>query len=527
MNKLLIISLLCVLSLTSFCQETKTHANWQLLDPQNDKIYGAGVEKAYQLLKGRTPKEVIVAVIDGGVDINHEDLQGVIWTNTGEIPGNGIDDDHNGYVDDIHGWNFLGGSGGNIEFESTELARMYHRLNRKYANMDSTTVPEAQKSEYREYVKVKTKFNAEQMQNFNEMMVVNELNTLIVKIKNQNNGKLSRKAVKHYKPENEREKLFRKVLKLALLVGNAGELDKEITEESKHNAALMKFNALNTDSIRAAVVGDNPANASERYYGNNDVIGPDAMHGTHVAGIIAAIRNNNIGMNGVADHVKIMVLRAVPDGDERDKDIANAIRYAVDNHASVINMSFGKYYSPDKAVIDSAVRYAQAHDVLFIHAAGNESKNMDIEKSFPSDELLSGTTVKNWIEVGANDRKKGKKLLGSFSNYGKKRVDLFAPGVNIYSTGPNNTYINLSGTSMASPVTTGVAALIREYFPELKAEEVKEVMMKSVTVYKKKVKVPQMPGPKKGKLENQSLNELSVSGGVVNAANAVKILLKK
>jgi cell wall-associated protease len=513
-------SALCI---QASAQTDKPHINWQLQDPTADKVYGAGIEKAYELLKGRPAKDVIVAVIDGGTDINHDDLKDNIWTNTGEIPGNGIDDDHNGYVDDIHGWNFLGGKNGNIGLESSELARMYHKYKKRFGGKDSTQIPAEEMAEYRIYKTIKTKYISEQMQSAQQMMIIGGLNTMIEKVKKQNNGVLSRKAVKKYQPENEREKLFKRGLKAALLLtGNPAELEKEIAEGTTQLSNQAKSNSMNMDSIRAAVVGDDPNNPSERYYGNNDVTGPNALHGTHVAGIIGAIRNNNIGINGAADHVKLMIIRAVPDGDERDKDVANAIRYAVDNHASVINMSFGKYYSPNKVVIDSAIKYAEDHDVLMIHAAGNESKNKDLDNSFPTNELNNGTITKNWMEVGASDRLKGKKLLGSFSNYGKKRLDLFAPGVNIYSTGPNNTYLTESGTSMAAPLTTGVAAMIREYFPELKAAEVKDILMKTVTPYTKKVLIP--GGQKK---EKALLTDLSISGGVVNAYGAVKLLLKK
>jgi subtilisin family serine protease len=514
--------LFCILTLQALAQDPKPFIDWQLQDPEMNKVYGTSVDRAYELLKGRPAKDIIVAVIDGGTDVKHEDLQANIWTNTGEIPDNGIDDDHNGYVDDVHGWNFLGGKNGDIGYESTELARMYHRLKKKYGMRDSADVPASDQNEFHEYKKIRAKFIAEQTQNNQQLMVIGELNALIEKVKKENNGVLTRKGVKKYKATTDREKAFKKGLKLALLLsGKPAELEKEISEGATQLSNLSKYNALNTDSIRISVVGDDPDNSSQRYYGNNDVIGPDALHGTHVAGIIGAVRNNNIGMNGVADHVRLMIVRAVPDGDERDKDVANAIRYAVDNHASIINMSFGKYYCPYKAVVDSAIQYAADHDVLMIHAAGNESKNKDVENSFPTNELSNGTTTSNWIEVGATDRLKGPGLVAIFSNYGKKKLDLFAPGMNIYSTGPNNTYIVESGTSMAAPVTTGVAALIRSYFPELKASEVKDLLMKTVTPYGKKVKVP---GTKKDKA---LLTDMCVSGGIVNAYNAVKYMLKK
>jgi cell wall-associated protease len=313
---------------------------------------------------------------------------------------------------------------------------------------------------------------------------------------------------------------LKKGLKLAFTLGlEPKELETQIEEGGKMIRNMYKYNKLDSDSMRTYLVGDDVNNPNEKYYGCNRVEGPDALHGSHVAGIIAAMRGNNLGIEGIANNVKIMALRAVPNGDERDKDIANAIRYAVDNGATVINMSFGKYYSPDKKLVDDAVKYAQSKDVLLIHAAGNESKNNDVELSFPNREFTDGTLATNWIQVGASSYKGGKSLIGSFSNYGQKKVDLFAPGVDVYSTIPDNKYISESGTSMASPSTAGVAALIRSYFPELKAEEVKAVMMKTVVPYKKSVVVP---GSKKDK---KKVAELCISGGFVNANNAVMELM--
>ena len=350
-------------------------------------------------------------------------------------------------------------------------------------------------------------------------MQLSVLSDFISKVKKQSNGEFTKSAVKAFVPNTPQDEMIKKRMKIILALVDAKELDQQVTQGAGMIINVAKMNRMNADSIREYTVGDNPNDPNERYYGNNHVKGPDALHGTHVAGIIAAMRNNNIGINGIADNVRIMVVRAVPDGDERDKDVANAIRYAVDNGAKVINMSFGKYYSPDKKVVDDAVKYALSKDVLLIHAAGNEAKNKDLEQSYPSRDLLDGSTASNWIEVGASSYKAGKTLIGNFSNYGKTKVDLYAPGVDIYSTIADNKYVEESGTSMASPSTAGVAAVIREYFPDLKANEVREVLMKTVVPYKKKVKVP---GSKKGKAK---LSDLSISGGFVNTNNAVKELL--
>jgi subtilisin family serine protease len=499
--------------------QKKAPDNWQTLDPKTDKVYGTAVEEAYKTLNGKTAQTVIVAVIDGGTDVDHEDLKDIIWTNPGEIADNGIDDDKNGYIDDVHGWSFLGGKNGDINYEATELARMYMRMNKKFKNVDPATLSGDDAKEYKEFEKIKPEYQKTQAESDAQAAQFSVLSDFIGKVKKQSGGEFSKSTVKSFVPDNPQDEMIKKRMKLILALVNAKEMDQQVTQGAGMIINMAKYNRMNVDSIRQYMVGDDPNNPDERYYGNNHVKGPDALHGSHVAGIIAAIRNNNLGINGIASNVKIMVVRAVPDGDERDKDVANAIRYATDNGAKVINMSFGKYYSPDKKVVDEAVQYALSKDVLLIHAAGNESKDKDVEQSYPARELASGTIVPNWIEVGASSYKKGKTIIGSFSNYGKTKVDLFAPGVDIYSTVPDNKYVNESGTSMASPSTAGVAAVIRGYFPELKANEVRDVLMKTVTPYKKKVKIP---GKKKSKAK---LSELCISGGFVNTNNAVRELL--
>ncbi len=505
---------------TSLFAQKKAPQNWLLLSPSSDKVYGTGVESAYITLKDKKSKTVIVAVIDSGTDIEHEDLKDAIWTNAGEIADNGIDDDKNGYVDDVHGWSFLGGKNGDINYEASELARIYQRLNKKFENADTAKLIGPEVKEFEEYKKIKFTFFKEQEEKEQQLFGIKMFSEFLDRAKKQNNGVLSKAGLKNYVPGNKTDAKIKKRLKLLFLFGiKPEELEEQISEGRKSIENMLNYNKTNADSIRQYIVGDNVNNVNERYYGCNRVKGPDALHGTHVSGIIAAVRNNNKGINGIANDVKIMPIRAVPNGDERDKDIANAIRYAVDNGATIINMSFGKYYSPDKKLVDDAVQYALSKDVLLIHAAGNDSKNSDTELSFPNRELLSGTVVSNWLEVGASSYKKGKNLIGSFSNYGKSKVDLFAPGVDIYSTVPDNKYLSESGTSMASPTTAGVAAMIRSYFPHLKAVEVKAVLMKTVVPYKKKVI---KPGTRKSKVK---VNELCISGGFINANNAVMELM--
>jgi subtilisin family serine protease len=291
-------------------------------------------------------------------------------------------------------------------------------------------------------------------------------------------------------------------------------VQKQLSEAKNSLDKSVNFQ-LNTSFNPRTIVGDNDDDNTSPFYGNNKVQGPGPEHGTHVAGIIGANAGNEIGVKGVCPQAKIMTLRAVPDGDERDKDIANAIRYAVDNGAKVINMSFGKSFSPHKNWIDEAVQYAESKDVLLVHAAGNDAKNLEFNDNFPTPYLQgSHQSVNNWIEVGASSWKKGKELTASFSNYGKNKVDVFAPGEDILSTMPGNKYEEMSGTSMASPVVAGLAALIRSYYPSLTAVQVKDIILKSAVVYNKKVKIP-------GTKKKAKLSELCKTGAVVNAYEAI------
>ncbi len=525
-NTLLTVACICY-SLAALAQK-KSPQNWQLLSPAQDNVYGMGVEEAYKLLAGRKPETVIVAVIDSGVDTAHADLNEVIWTNEDEIPNNGIDDDNNGYIDDVNGWSFIGGKKEDLNYAAFELGRIHYRLSNKFKNVDSTSLSEKDLKEFEYYKTIQEAFD-EQLTKFNSTEYFYGLLVgYMDKVRKLNLGKFTRDGLKNAAAVTPLDKKLKKILLKQTKKEDPEKLYKDFVEAHETYTNWIKFNTSDADSIRAAIIGDDPKDTTNRIYGCNRVIGPDAIHGTHVAGIIAAVRNNNIGMDGVADNVRIMPVRAVPNGDERDKDVANAIRYAVDNGAHIINMSFGKGYPLNKRLVDEAVMYALSKDVLLVHAAGNDAKNCDLSISYPNRNLDQGVTALNWLQVGASDYKKGKKLLASFSNYGKQQVDVFAPGYKIYSTTPDSSYQRLSGTSMASPSTAGAAALLKSYFPHLSAIEIRNVLMKTVTPYTKKVIVP---GSSKKYLlffkkhKKQHMAELCVSGGFVNVYNAVVYLL--
>lgn len=495
-------------------------ANWQNLDLKTDSVFGISTERAYkELLKGKKATPVIVGVLDGGVDITHEDLKSVLWLNKKEKPGNGIDDDKNGYKDDVNGWNFLGSEKGSIEFETLELTRVLRRDMKKFENVSQ--VAKADEAAYAKYKAMKADFD-KQVAEAKESLAGIEgfkfvLNSVVTKI-----GKAEPTAAdfEQYKAANEMETRLKTVMVNALKEDTYKDFYKnQIQKGVDHYDEMLKYNLNLEYDPRPELVGDNYANGREKSYGNNDVKGPDASHGTHVAGIVAADRNNNIGIKGVSDKALIMGVRAVPGGDERDKDVANSIRYAVDNGAKVINMSFGKAYSWDKELVDEAVKYAMSKDVLLVHAAGNDNKNTDVEVNYPNRNYLSGGVAGAYLSVGASTPTNDESLKADFSNYGKTSVDVFAPGYQINSTIPDgNAYAKFNGTSMAAPVVAGLAATIRSYYPKLTALQVKEIIMKSVEKVDHPVTVMVNEEP-----VSMPFSDLCVTGGIINAYNALKL----
>ncbi|OJJ18823.1 peptidase S8 [marine bacterium AO1-C] len=494
--------------------------NWFNLDVKKDNIRGVSTEKVYEtLLKGKKSTTVIVAVIDSGIDIEHPDLKKHIWVNPKEKPGNGKDDDKNGYVDDINGWDFIGGKDGkDVDADTYEVTREMIRLEKKFADKDPEKLSKKEKKEYEYYVKVKKSYDKQYFEASRGFSVMKQIWTAYQTVqKNLDKKEITEEDLDKIKSDDQSVVQATQLLKRAIKL--FGIPLNQIEDAYKQYESMFKY-GVNKDFNPRTIVGDDYEKLDEKGYGNNEVQGPDADHGTHVAGIIGADRTNDVGIKGVADNVKIMVLRAVPNGDERDKDIANAIRYAVDNGARVINMSFGKSFSPNKKYVDKAVKYAQKKGVLLIHAAGNDGSNLDENDNFPNKNFKdSKKFAKNWIEVGASSWGDEKNFVGGFSNYGKTTVDVFAPGVAINSTIPDDKYTEHDGTSMAAPVVSGVAAMLMSYFPNLSAEEVKDIILKSSIKYTDKE--INKPGSRNG--QTIKFGELSVTGGIVNAYEAVKM----
>lgn len=500
-----------VFSLSIYAQETTQNftkktpltddqlKRWSHLDLATDSIPGMSVDKAYaELLKGKKGVKVIVAVVDSGVDIDQEDLKSVIWTNPKEIPNNGKDDDKNGFIDDIHGWNFLGKSNN----ENLEMVRILKK-------------PDDGSEVYKKALADYTKAYEDALDSKENADVVLKADKMVSDFLKKENYTLSElKDMPSVKFELYDSK--RIMLSYATQKGATFHDDLKSFKESVYDR--IDYN-LNKDFSPRKLVGDNPDDINDKKYGNSVVYSKDrkdSLHGTHVAGIIAQVRNNGIGGDGIADNVEIMPVRAVPNGDEYDKDIALAIRYAVDNGAKVINGSFGKDYSPHAQWVYDAIKYAESKDVLIVHAAGNDSKNIDTEPNFPSDEVNGKEIADNLLTIGALNYQYGEQLIAPFSNYGKMNVDIYAPGMKIYATVPGNKYKYLQGTSMAAPNAAGVAALIRSYYPNLKAGQVKHILMDSgtpinlnVIVDENKISIP--------------FSEASASGKIVNAYNALKM----
>ena len=494
---------------------------WYHTDLQSTGVYGVNTDKALDYLKEkkRKPQQLVVAVIDSGVENFHENLKDNMWVNKKEIKGNGIDDDKNGYIDDIYGWSFLGTAKGiNYNDDTVELTRIYKNLADKYETYDQQKNHEAivkNPTEYAEFLKLKKEYySAVGKAKYNQQVAQAKLNAIEPGINKMviefGDTKLTKDILKNYQPTDAQ------VIEALWIFGELKEdqwVGKTMTEvantylgaarrQAKGDALSSHYNLNLVDRKNV----DNPKDIKERFYGNGDSNGPESSHGTHVAGIIAGVKGNGIGNEGTAggNNVKIMSVRAVPNGDERDKDVANAIRYAVDNGAKILNMSFGKAYSPDKDIVWDAFKYAADNNVLIVKAAGNSNEDIDVHIHYPTNFKPNGEVVsKSVLTVGASTRNP-EKLKAGFSNYGKKSVDVFGPGAEIYATYPGgDQYRFLNGTSMASPAVAGVAALVWSHYPKLTAEDIRTILMETVN-------------------KNDQLKDISVTGGVVDSYKAVQ-----
>ncbi|SEB21706.1 Subtilase family protein [Pedobacter hartonius] len=482
--------------------------NWYNLDLKTDSMFGISMDRAYQeLLKGKKPEKVIVAVIDGGMDAAHEDLKRVVWTNPKEIPGNGKDDDKNGYIDDVHGWNFMGSGKDDFEFDNDYIVLELRKYTARFGEKDSSAIAKDDLPEYRKYISQRKELT-QKLEKLNKDIenstrFFKDLEAVLKKIGKENP---TLDDFNKLVPANDAEAKIKQFM--IPVLGKNPDFRTYVNQAKttlEDNRNKVQYNLNLQYDPRAKYANEYPP-VKEGFYGNPNVYGTVApAHGTHVAGIVGADRNNNTGISGVADAVQIMPIRAIPDGYGLDIDQANSIRYAADNGAKVINMSFGLNTLLDRKAVEEAVKYALSKDILFIQAAGNGHENLDNTKRYPSREKKEDQDfVDAFIKVGASGFADNEQLAVPFSNYGKQTVDVFAPGLGINSTIPGNGYEAHSGTSMAAPIVAGLAAVIREYYPKLTAKQVKEIIVKSV-------------------VKRDALRDLCISGGVVNAFNAIQM----
>lgn len=497
--------MLIVASVCQFGCQRDTE-NWQHLDLDKDGYFGVSANRAYEeLLKDKKATPVIVAIMDSGFDTEHEDLQSVLWVNEGEIPDNGMDDDGNGYIDDVHGWNFTGSTPSSVKYGTSTLTCLVVRDQERFGDRAYSDIPETEREDFETFQRNKAELAKKRREAEDNLAQVEKFKVSVDEMRTQLTKESPKlKDIRAYKPRNAEENDARSFLNAKMQRKTFGEVyEEDVTKMIERYRNQLDY-WYNINYTAPSLDDDHPDNLRGPMYGNGGLKGPEPDHGTHVAGIIGADRHNKRGIRGIADQVQLMpLLFSKPDGREADLGVAQAIRYAADHGAKVINMSFGSEYTWDRKVVDDAVKYALSKDVLIIHAAGNHSRDLDEWTLYPNRYFADGGEADAWLTVGASDFANDETLRATFSNYGSKKVDLFAPGVRINSTFPGSTYKRNDGTSMAAPVVAGVAALVRSYYPELSATQVKDILMQSV------IKVEQ-------------LQDRCVSGGVVNAYQAIK-----
>ncbi|MFD2563666.1 S8 family serine peptidase [Aquimarina rubra] len=498
---------------------------WYHKDFNEDTIPGVSLEKAYrELLSNKKGQEIIVAVLDTKLDIHHEDLKDQIWINTDEIPDNGIDDDKNGYIDDVNGWDFLSNTKGDfIAFEHLESTRIVRKYDSLFKGKGINEIPKKQQKAYKLYTIAYQKWQKDILNNKKSVKNLSGWKKGVVRGKEILDSIAPQKEFNINELDSLINQYKQDSITQSILIRYKNAFTYELTPENLESyikdSKQEQETTLNPDFDERAVMGDDASDINDNKYGSPIVYGDvPFQHATVVAGTLAANRSNGLGVKGFSDYIKIMPVVMVASGDEHDKDVALAIRYAVDNGAKVINMSWGKTLSQNEEWVNRAIKYAADKDVLLITAGGNNNSDNDLHKYYLNDyDTNEKEFANNFIVVGASTWNL-QQLRASFSNYGKKHVDIFAPGVKMYTTEYGiDKYTNSRGTSLASPVVSGIAGLLRAYYPTLSAKQVKQILMDSGTSYDAEVEIKQEDGTKK----LVPFSDLSKSGKVVNAYNAL------
>ena len=519
---------------------------WWKADWKKDSLPGISLDEAYNYLKGRKSKSVIVALIDGPLDINHNDLKNSIWVNKKEISNNAIDDDANGYVDDVHGWCFTANKNDVYRSNQPSLeADVYKTWKKKFEQIDGSKLRGVEKVQYENYIDGKTKL----LERYKILYLGSLLPVDTTKLTIDSSRFVQ--YLDHLLPQYK-DTIISKILfatlpyndtydsaanqLFAIITKNSHEWDLRLSEFDSSNKyqpgytnyfapyALGYNKTILDDTLTnfRSLIGDDPNNFDDRFYGTPSISIPssDMPHATMIAGIIAAKPSGKNGVKGISDNVQIMELSTgVPGGGTENKELVNAIYYAVNNGATIINISLRPAgIEVHVKELRVAFDYADKHNVLIVNAAGNDGLNLDHEK-YIMGQGSDGKEHDTFIRVGATTELMNDQLAWESSDFGKNTVDIFAPGKNIYSTFPGNAYNSLSGTSFAAPMVAGVAALLKSYFPKLTSKQVKEILMKSSFRPGILVTPPLGSG-----IENKiPFSKMSKSGGIVNAYNAVKL----
>jgi subtilisin family serine protease len=536
MYKFILTISLYTCSLFAWGQDAKF---WHWKDLEKDGVHGVSLFKAQQLVKDLKlkPTPIIIAVLDGGIDTAHLQIKPLLWNNPKEIPGNGLDDDQNGYIDDVHGWNFLGNAAGeNINKASDEKSRIYHRYKNEFKQdkIDSAAWDAKKRQDFYSWQQAAAEIVFTDQDAAN-LSFIKMARNAVVKM-----GLILIREIEDTNFTTEQLETFQPIGKLTadtkisyLRTMQALGIDRiaghhSIVEDLNEYISGKDQSAVSIDTppedLRKKITKDQYENFNDQYYGNNNITGPNARHGTHVAGLAAGIIDTNFTKSNFSNPIQIMGVRLVPDGDEYDKDVALGIRYAVNNGAKIINMSFGKSFSPEQGWVDSAIRYAASKDVLIIHSAGNESYDLNNKSVYPSPySNVFKNKASNMITVGASsDPVIAESILTDFSNYGNKIVDVLSPGNKIFSSLPNQQYGFLNGTSMSAPILSHIAALVRAYFPKLSAPQVKAILLQSC--WKPNDENTLFPIPQKD--QSKRLNDISTEGGIINAALTIQNAFK-
>lgn len=547
-------------------QDNKTDQSsrdWYNCSFDREGVYGAEVNKAYEFLAGKKLKKTpVIAFICNGMDIEHEELSHAVWTNPKE-KDNGKDNDRNGLAGDLHGWNFIGGANGDVIVRGPNYGDLeYYRLRDKYITLyrrdgqfqrmeigpgitDVKLVPaDAPENidEYDYFLKISANDRSPLMnrhKGYQFSLVyedyLNKFNDNILKmypgkeLVTFNDFKVMVNDPAYVDLDDEWARIAAFYMGVSLQMapnkdnwhGMYAAYDRNEFVKSSYDSYQQLLKRVDFD-VRNRIVGDDPYDLNDRVYGNNSLLTANCAVNVLKAGVIFSKRNNGIGGDGIADFAKLMTLVAYPEqSSPYTKDLVLGIRYAVDHGADVIVMSYqqpGIYSEGDRKWMYDALRYAEDKGVLVIFPVWENSADLDKYDYFPN-RFMGERELTNLLIVGPSDKQGAPTVK---SNYGEKGLDLFAPSVNIYSTMTGDIYNNATSVQLGAGIAAGVAALVKGYYPTLNGSQIRTLLMETVTPREgAEVEKEHIVN---GRLANDIFlfEELSGSGGIINAYNAVR-----